>query len=70
MTTQRTMDPLLLLGSMILLAAMLTWILPAGRFERKADLQTGRTMVVPGIYKLAPQILSAPGASLCRFRRD
>ena len=55
MTTQRTMDPLLLLGSIILLAAMLTWILPAGRFERKADLQTGRTMVVPGSYKLAPK---------------
>jgi uncharacterized ion transporter superfamily protein YfcC len=50
MTEHRSMDPLLLLGSIILLAAMLTWILPAGRFDRTRDARTGRTLVVPGSY--------------------
>jgi uncharacterized ion transporter superfamily protein YfcC len=45
------MDPLLLLGAIIVLAALLTWILPAGQFERKSDPQTHRTVVVPGSYK-------------------
>lgn len=44
------MDPLLLIGSIIVLAATLTWILPAGQFERKTDPQTRRTIVVPGSY--------------------
>jgi uncharacterized ion transporter superfamily protein YfcC len=28
------MDPILVIGSIILLATILTWILPAGRFDR------------------------------------
>jgi uncharacterized ion transporter superfamily protein YfcC len=55
MTKRRTMDPILLIGSIILLAALLTWILPAGRFERRRDPQTGRTLVVPGSYKPVPR---------------
>ncbi len=51
MTKQRTLDPLLLIGSIIVLAAMLTWVLPAGQFERETDAQTHRTVVVPGSYK-------------------
>jgi hypothetical protein len=51
LTKQRTMDPLLLIGSIIVLAAILTWILPAGQFDRKTDPQTHRTVVVPGSYK-------------------
>lgn len=55
MTKHRSMDPLLLLGSIILLAAMLTWILPAGHFDRIHDAHTGRTLVVPGSYvQVAP----------------
>lgn len=54
-TGPRTMDPILLIGSMILLAAVLTWILPAGRFERIRDSQTGRTVVVPGSYNPVPR---------------
>ena len=45
------MDPLLLIGFIIVLAAILTWVLPAGRFDRKTDAQTHRTVVVPGSYK-------------------
>lgn len=55
MTKQRSMDPILLVGSVILLAAVLTWILPAGRFARHRDPQTGRTIVVPGSYKSVPR---------------
>ena len=55
MTNLKAMDPLLLIGSLIVLAAMLTWILPAGRFERTHDAATGRTMVVPGSFKNVPR---------------
>ena len=44
------MDPILLIGSLIVFAALLTWILPAGRFQRVTDPQSGRTLVVPGSY--------------------
>src|SRR5260370_25832745 len=55
MTNQRPTDPILLIGSIILFASILTWLLPAGRFERVRDSQTGRTLVVPGSYKLVPR---------------
>ena len=55
MTKQRSMDPILLIGSIILLAAVLTWVLPAGRFERSRDPRTGHTLVVPGTYKSVPR---------------
>jgi uncharacterized ion transporter superfamily protein YfcC len=46
--------PLALLVSYILLAAVLTWILPAGRYERREDPDTGRSLVVPGTYAPVP----------------
>jgi uncharacterized ion transporter superfamily protein YfcC len=46
--------PLALLVSCILLAAALTWILPAGKYERREDPVTGRSLVVPGTYAPAP----------------
>jgi uncharacterized ion transporter superfamily protein YfcC len=42
--------PLALLVSCILLAAALTWILPAGKYQRREDPVTGRNLVVPGTY--------------------
>jgi uncharacterized ion transporter superfamily protein YfcC len=37
------------------LAAVLTWILPAGQFQRREDPGTGRSVVIPGTYaKVAP----------------
>ena len=51
----RSMDPLLLIGSVLVLAAVLTWILPAGRFDRVHDPKTGQTVVVPGSYQTAPR---------------
>jgi len=51
MSNARSMDPLLLLGSIILFAAALTWIIPAGQYERISDSQSGAITVVPGSYK-------------------
>jgi uncharacterized ion transporter superfamily protein YfcC len=42
--------PLALLVSCILLAAALTWILPAGKYQRREDPVTGRNLVIPGTY--------------------
>ncbi len=39
---------LLLVG--VLVAALLTWILPAGAYERVADPASGRELVVPCTY--------------------
>jgi len=46
--------PLTLLVGCVLLAAALTWILPAGRFERREDPATGRNVVVAGTYARVP----------------
>lgn len=48
--------PLTLLLGCILLAAVLSWVLPAGAYERRLGPVTGRTTVVPGSYeRVAPQ---------------
>jgi uncharacterized ion transporter superfamily protein YfcC len=43
--------PLTLLLGCIAAAAMLTWLLPAGQFDRREDPSTGRTIVVAGTYR-------------------
>ncbi|HWN19453.1 MAG TPA: Na+/H+ antiporter NhaC family protein [Gemmatimonadales bacterium] len=47
--------PLALLVACVLLAAALTWVLPAGRYERREDQATGRSVVVPGTYQRVEQ---------------
>ena len=42
--------PLLLLLGGVIVAAMLTWMLPAGQFNRTDDALTGRRIVVAGTY--------------------
>lgn len=42
--------PLTLLVACLVIAAALTWVLPAGRFERREDPVTGRSVVVAGTY--------------------
>ena len=52
----RVPHPLVLLTGFVLLAAALSWILPAGEFERQMDDATGRTVVVAGTYQeVAPE---------------
>lgn len=48
--------PLILLVGGVLLAAVLTWVLPAGEYNRTHDPVTGRDVVVAGTYhSVAPQ---------------
>jgi uncharacterized ion transporter superfamily protein YfcC len=46
----RLPHPLLLLTGGVFLAALLTWLLPAGEFERRDDPASGRSLVVAGTY--------------------
>jgi uncharacterized ion transporter superfamily protein YfcC len=49
-TRLRLPHPIVLLGAAVVVAAVLTWILPAGQFERHDDAATGRRVVVAGTY--------------------
>ncbi len=53
----RLPHPIVLLLGGTVLAAMLTWLLPAGEFERRVDDVTGRRVAVAGTYR---RIESAP----------
>ncbi len=50
MTAARFPHPLTLLVACLLIAAALTWALPAGEYQRRQDSATGRNVVVPGTY--------------------
>jgi uncharacterized ion transporter superfamily protein YfcC len=47
--------PLTLLVGFIVLAAVMTYVLPAGQFDRRDDPATGRKVVVPGTYHAVPR---------------
>ncbi len=47
--------PLVLLVGGILLAMVLTWIVPAGVYERRKDPASGKTIVVAGTYHRVPR---------------
>ena len=48
--------PLTLMVGCVLVAALLTWVLPAGQYQRREDPSTGRNVVVAGTYAtVAPQ---------------
>ena len=53
MTALRFPHPLTLLVTCILLAGALTWLVPAGEYQRREDPATGRSVVVPGTYASA-----------------
>lgn len=46
------LNAFVLLLIIMLIAAVLTWIVPAGSFERAFDEATGRDIVVPGTYQV------------------
>ena len=63
MPTLRFPHPLVLLVGFVLAAAVLTWIVPAGEYERREDPATGRQVVVPGTYRtVEPAPVSFPEA--------
>ena len=54
MNTLRFPHPLVLLVGFIMLAAALSYVLPAGQFARQKNEATGREVVVPGSYHRVP----------------
>jgi uncharacterized ion transporter superfamily protein YfcC len=42
--------PLVLLSGAVFLAAVASWVLPAGAYDRALDEATGRTLAVAGTY--------------------
>ncbi len=56
--------PLALLLFGILLAAALSYVLPAGKYERREDPATGRSVVVAGTYHAVPPEPVSPFAAL------
>jgi uncharacterized ion transporter superfamily protein YfcC len=46
----RLPNPFVLLGGAVIVAAILTWIIPAGQYDRRDDAATGRRVVVAGTY--------------------
>src|SRR4051812_31243675 len=49
-TRFRLPHPVVLLGAAVAMAAVLTWLLPAGEYDRRDDPATGRRIVVAGTY--------------------
>ncbi|MVN77118.1 YfcC family protein [Hymenobacter sp. HMF4947] len=60
MTSFRFPHPLVLLTFFILLAAALSYVLPAGQFTRRPNAATGREVVVPGSYQRVPATPVSP----------
>jgi len=56
--------PFVLLLSTVVVAVVMTWVVPAGRYERRADAATGRDVVVPGSYARVAQAPVGPMAAL------
>ena len=58
-----------LLVGFIALATALTWILPAGEFERREDAATGRDVVIGTAQVVAYLIVALPLGWVWRERR-
>lgn len=65
----RLPNPLLMLLAGVALAASLTWIVPAGQFERREDAATGRSVVVAGTYARVDPAPVGPFAALVAVPR-
>ena len=67
--TLRLPHPLILLLGGVLVAAGLTWALPAGQYDRREDPATGREVVVAGTYKRVDPAPVGPFAALVSVPR-
>jgi uncharacterized ion transporter superfamily protein YfcC len=68
-TRLRLPHPIVLLGGAVLVAALLTWILPPGQFDRRDDAATGRRVVVAGTYHGVESSRVGPFAAAVAFPR-
>lgn len=69
MSRLRLPHPIVLLLWGIVIAAALTWVLPAGEYERRDDPQTGRRLVVAGTYARVEAAPVGPMAALVAVPR-
>ena len=65
----RLPHPIVLLLGTVIIAALLTWILPAGEYARKNDSATGRQVVVAGTYHAVPASPVGPWAAAISIPR-
>jgi uncharacterized ion transporter superfamily protein YfcC len=65
----RLPHPIVLLLGATAVAAALTWILPAGEFDRRDDPATGRRIVAAGTYHHVPAAPVAPFAAVVAVPR-
>ena len=65
----RLPHPIVLLLGAVLVAAMLTWILPAGDYERREDPVTHREVVVARTYHVVPRTPVGPFAAVVALPR-
>ena len=61
--------PFVLLLAGVALAAVLTWILPAGTYQRRTDAGSGREVVIPGTYAQVQPTPVGPMAALLAVPR-
>lgn len=61
MRVMRVPSPLTLLVGCTLIAAALTYVIPAGEYDRRNDPATGRSVVVSGTYHRVPSDLMLTG---------
>jgi uncharacterized ion transporter superfamily protein YfcC len=61
--------PMTLLVLCVVIATVLTWVVPAGEYNRHEDPATGRNVVVPGSYHSVPASHVGPFAALVAFPR-
>ena len=65
----RLPHPIVLLLGAVMIAALLTWILPAGEYLRKVDAATGRQVVVAGTYHTIESSQVGPLAAVVAIPR-
>ena len=65
----RLPHPFILLLGGVAVAAALTWVLPAGAYERRVDIALGREVVIPGTYARVAQVPVTPMAAVVAVPR-
>jgi uncharacterized ion transporter superfamily protein YfcC len=61
--------PVILLGAGVVLCAVLTWLLPAGEYDRRDDPATGRRVVVAGTFHSVDPAPVGPFAAVVAIPR-
>jgi uncharacterized ion transporter superfamily protein YfcC len=69
LTTFRLPHPVVLLGAAVGVAALLTWVVPAGQYDRRDDPETGRRVVVAGTYHPVERAPVGPFAAVVAIPR-